>query len=355
MNRLILIGNGFDLAHGLKTSYHDFILDYLKKCLINGLSEGIRQDGYKQFPIDDYLVITIKNLRNFNQFEIDSSKSIIELKQKFLVEIKYRNFEESFFSTIINSLNSKGWIDIERFYYEELKKLYVRHVNNDKNGEKIPNIINRVSALNKQLDYIKEKLREYLNEHLRLNTIYNIREINSIIHDNLKYSMPMAQILLLNFNYTNLANKYKGVLDDVINIHGELGNNDNPIIFGYGDEVDKFYKGIEDLNENEFFKHIKSFDYLKASNYNKLLDFIETTHFEAFTMGHSLGLSDRTLLNKIFEHSNCKKIKIFYHNDYTDYRNKTYEMSRHFKDKASMREKIVPFPDCIRMPQHDDK
>ena len=25
MNRLVLIGNGFDLAHGLKTSYKDFI------------------------------------------------------------------------------------------------------------------------------------------------------------------------------------------------------------------------------------------------------------------------------------------------------------------------------------------
>ena len=25
MNRLILIGNGFDLAHGLKTKYADFI------------------------------------------------------------------------------------------------------------------------------------------------------------------------------------------------------------------------------------------------------------------------------------------------------------------------------------------
>ena len=29
MNRLIIIGNGFDLAHGLKTSYCDFIHDYL--------------------------------------------------------------------------------------------------------------------------------------------------------------------------------------------------------------------------------------------------------------------------------------------------------------------------------------
>lgn len=31
MNKLILIVKGFDLAHGLKTSYNDFILDHLKK------------------------------------------------------------------------------------------------------------------------------------------------------------------------------------------------------------------------------------------------------------------------------------------------------------------------------------
>ncbi len=28
MNRLVIIGNGFDLAHGLPTSYKDFIDDY---------------------------------------------------------------------------------------------------------------------------------------------------------------------------------------------------------------------------------------------------------------------------------------------------------------------------------------
>jgi hypothetical protein len=30
MNRLVIIGNGFDLAHGLPTSYKDFIDDYWK-------------------------------------------------------------------------------------------------------------------------------------------------------------------------------------------------------------------------------------------------------------------------------------------------------------------------------------
>lgn len=33
MNRLIIIGNGFDLAHRIETSYKDFITEYLSKAL----------------------------------------------------------------------------------------------------------------------------------------------------------------------------------------------------------------------------------------------------------------------------------------------------------------------------------
>lgn len=32
MNKLILIGNGFDLAHGLKTDYNSFIKWFVTKC-----------------------------------------------------------------------------------------------------------------------------------------------------------------------------------------------------------------------------------------------------------------------------------------------------------------------------------
>ena len=35
MNRLVLIGNGFDLAHGLKTNYEDFIYWYWKSRILN--------------------------------------------------------------------------------------------------------------------------------------------------------------------------------------------------------------------------------------------------------------------------------------------------------------------------------
>ena len=55
MNRLILIGNGFDLAHGLKTSYKDFIFWYLDTCFNNA---GI----YENTPYEDeYIYVRVQD------------------------------------------------------------------------------------------------------------------------------------------------------------------------------------------------------------------------------------------------------------------------------------------------------
>ncbi|KAA3124996.1 hypothetical protein F2A22_11265 [Alistipes onderdonkii] len=50
--------------------------------------------------------------------------------------------------------------------------------------------------------------------------------------------------LLLNFNYTKTADLYLPANSDipVNHIHGELDNEQNPVIFGYGDELDEDYK-----------------------------------------------------------------------------------------------------------------
>ena len=55
MNRIIIVGNGFDLAHGLKTKYEDFINWYWKQCGYNLLhcSEKEMSDGLCSFKIKD--------------------------------------------------------------------------------------------------------------------------------------------------------------------------------------------------------------------------------------------------------------------------------------------------------------
>ena len=55
MNRIVLIGNGFDLAHGLKTSYKNFIDWYWKdwgEKLLHGLNKT-ETDGLCSFMIKD--------------------------------------------------------------------------------------------------------------------------------------------------------------------------------------------------------------------------------------------------------------------------------------------------------------
>jgi hypothetical protein len=101
-------------------------------------------------------------------------------------------------------------------------------------------------------------------------------------------------------------------------------------------------------------RFIKSFGYFENSNYRDLIRFIDSDIFEVFIWGHSCGLSDRTLLNMIFEHENCKLIKIFYHKkaDGTDnYTQLTQEISRHFKDKGMMRKKILSKDKSMPLPQ----
>ena len=70
MNRLILIGNGFDLAHGLKTGYNDFIIWYLKKCFKSAEESGSYDDG----------LINIRGLSSWSiaQGKVQSVEDFIE-------------------------------------------------------------------------------------------------------------------------------------------------------------------------------------------------------------------------------------------------------------------------------------
>ncbi len=52
MNRLIIIGSGFDIAQGIETNYYDFILDNLKTCLIKCSESGnfmITTSNFEEF------------------------------------------------------------------------------------------------------------------------------------------------------------------------------------------------------------------------------------------------------------------------------------------------------------------
>lgn len=107
MNRLIILGNGFDLAHGLKIRYSDFILDLLKH-EIGESFDNSDNDDYTE--VKTYQKESIKIVRKGNM-RIDDT-----VRRKFCT---ISNFEEldtfiKEFDIVISSSNSSS-IFIETF------------------------------------------------------------------------------------------------------------------------------------------------------------------------------------------------------------------------------------------------
>jgi len=385
MNRLILLGNGFDLAHGLPTRYGDFIFKYCKEeilcCLkdhyINKKStfdesfldlKYIEKTGIIMSVSDQYKnvknqIIDKDDLLSLFGNEIDwtsihcknsdSSKSI---------KRSYMECSNSFVYNLITGNNGRNWSDIEAYFYNQLMDcLGLDNLNSTITKEK-DEILKNVSTLNIEFANVIGALGNYLSEYVEKKHVFEPQqEFIDILSGNEK----TKSTLVLNFNYTKTVDMYLPYLQkhnptQHIQIHGKLKYyRENPMIFGFGDEYDKLYKVLEEYNDNALFHHIKSFGYFRTNNYKNMESFVESEPYEIFLIGHSCGLSDRTLLKYLFEHQHCQSIKIFHYqdkkNDFfksrNNYINVTQEISRHFKDKAEMRNKIVPFEKLDFCPQ----
>lgn len=404
MNRIILIGNGFDLAHGLKTSYKNFMdwywdewIERLRKSTSYTQTDDLCKFIYKDHDTNWYTFF----YTYFSSFDkLDWKQVLSKMEESAYINIIACHFLQN----ICKSIEYNNWVDIEMEYYNLLKK---RTICSDEYNSSH-------KELNEQLDSLKTKLCKYLkslsiNKELIKNSVtekiycpitpcdisindkdgfishiehwmntskeewaYRFRQYDTetfdqdatfedlerikkeankdLFNDSTYKRFPKEilypdNILLLNFNYTNTAKLYLKEKSgfELNHIHGSL-ENPNGIIFGYGDEMDDEYPVIKKRNDNELLKNMKTIRYSETDNYRKMLSFIESAPYQIFIMGHSCGNSDRTLLNTLFEHDNCVSIKPYYHKkeDGTDnYIELVQNISRNFTDMKKMRDRVV--------------
>lgn len=211
---------------------------------------------------------------------------------------------------------------------------------NNNNDE---NLIYILKAYSKNIKETLKKIREFEALHKHQITNMGIESINC--NDFPLDLFYPDNILLLNFNYTRTADLYlpNEEIFKVNHIHGDLSDKSN-IIFGYGDELDDNYKNILKQDNNEYLKNIKSINYLNSTNYREMLSYIESSPYQIYIMGHSCGLSDKTLLNTLFEHDNCVSIKPFYYinnEGFDNYTEIVQNISRNFTDMKLMRDRVV--------------
>ncbi len=407
INRLIIIGNGFDLAHDMKTKYKDFVNGYLRQRINEhrvSISPKKTEDKLMSIiPSND----SVEHLYNY----LDTRKP-----KENLDRVRACGYEvqlSPFFDKIIEEIENKNWVDIEYAYYEYLRDICNKpELSKEEVSEKIDELNEEMKCITSELvKYLQVQNEEYENTEeaeMILEIIRPLRsqemavsaekywkefvvqrENNSTYQDRTKYfrandfyvelkyksddetdvyKLFPEKVFLLNFNYTTyIEPKFDIILPDlpvvsfdkdqlVCHIHGDL-NDENSIIFGYGDDSDEMYKKLLDKNDNRFLENDKTVKYLGSARYRNFLGFIESAPFQVCIMGHSCGISDRTLLNTIFQHENCVSIKpYFYKNgDNNDYYEIIKNISRCFDDKKLMRDRVVNKEFCEPLPQPGKK
>jgi hypothetical protein len=318
MQKLFIIGNGFDLAHGLKTSYIDFLTDL-------EINVNKTPDEYSDILRSDF--IETKHIGIQPEWGI--------FKNKILGYLSKGQIHEK-------------WCDIELFYFQLLLEL-------DKSIRDRVLPFNSPLEINIDLHRVKKYLQIYLVKEQE-----KFKELDAINY--LFSTYNSHQTLVLNFNYTNTVSKYLEKYTNIqqINIHGELNNELNPIIFGFA-ASDEESKLLIDKNDNEYMRNIKKLNYRLTNNDQKLKTLMNdfSTGIDIFILGHSCGISDRLILSQIFNHKKSETILPFYFKDREGYLQTMINIDRIIDDYSKSVNnpksfhKLRNFPHCTSMIQHN--
>lgn len=326
MNILIL-GNGFDLAHGLPTKYEDFlefidVYEEYKTILKPGefiesawrAEKGLRQD---------YLLY-LGNL-------CDQKNKIFNRLTEMISDNVWINYFQSIRATM-QLEGREGWIDFEReisVIVQELDSFHSEMVDNLKNGQKItfltdygyeklekffisgeePDTLAEIASMKdrmlKDLDRLTRALEIYLNDFVNQQRVENtLPEIEKLKVDK-----------VLSFNYTNTYERIYGTANPSIAyayIHGEAkiehDKESGRLVLG----IDEYLTG-DDRNKNtEFIQFKKFFQRIYKKTGSEYIDWLKeygNNNFETnsgrpgerlniYIFGHSLDVTDKDVLQR---------------------------------------------------------
>ncbi len=394
-NKIFLIGNGFDLSHGLPTRYVDFITWYLKDCCLKAIDGGVYSDDCLSVRINKgYFYGLRKDLSEQIEsfFEKNEIWGFVVKKQgitittntfgrsrdtNWSIKIEPKN---EFCSNLLSNCLNADWSGIEfeinRIMLKEHSALIESRTKimiDRSTNQAYQSSLQRIKLLNSSIYHLKSKLIEYLslNNNPEINKYeLLLNEVNNEwgnIYKNSSFQtyengkireIPNPKVyrsvLFLNFNYTTyfehqIVKEFESKFEDeytdleTIFIHGDLGEPIDNIVFGVGDENKETYSEIESLYDNDWLVPLKTFNYFRNEKYQQLLGFIAKGDYDIYVIGHSCSTTDRTLLNMLFENDACKKINVYHYSGIDSYLATSYNIARNFNDKVRLRKVLQPF------------
>lgn len=341
MKRVIVIGNGFDIAMGCNSSVVDFLLWIYKRELTS-----IRAHDQKTTKL-----FLLKN-GQFPQFTLGFDNFIancVDLQQmRERVEDRILQLNDKLLRGILDSGRVKGWYDIEQTYFDQLLEL-----------TKYPKTIDeqKITSLNESLSRITFLLNDFLIEQsdkISSNRIAPLKQtfesLNGRRELGLMMNKHLEQVIFINFNYTDILQKMVDSSRNltsatIFHIHGSLNRGDSPqnIIVGFGDDQSEAFKQLESLQRHDVMKYIKTFNYSRDSIVVDILNICDADEYSLYIIGHSCSDTDRTIMKSLINHKNCLKIRLYHKGNQEDFLKRNVAVSRFIEDKEIRLKKILQY------------
>ena len=306
MEKLFIIGNGFDIAHDLKTNYlyfkkfvyqqaygKDELLESLQgenaiKLYLSGVDEEILLE-----EIDDYCILEMQTSLDLYPDDVDLYKLLYQLMGQITETEKFwSDFEEKLANFKKVSIATMDFLDDE----------------GDLNGSMMANNANEIGEiLAEYIDYSLNKLFK-----LWIEETYSDWKDRILTKDEESQSkllkdtvLKNSDALFINFNYTKtLEDLYRIPEEQVFHLHGVIGG--EKFIFGHGfdDEVSDFNPLDVGAYLEEVVIKLKKPVENVLSNYNELferLSSVKEIYFIGFGIRSEQRWVDSPYLKAIFK------------------------------------------------------
>ena len=273
--KLFVIGNGFDLFHGLPTTYYD-LREYFRRPIEYHDWLGVSPDAYYLNPIvimDDLIMDTIFEDWDISEkrvaVNINKSAPLNKLQSKILkgrgIPVVDRTFLWSDFEGVLGRIDFSEYLKDEEYGSYSIKNAF---------------------------ESLQSVFPKWIN---------SIDITNTMPNSNFKKLIDCTQDLFLTFNYTKTLEKiYNIPTENICYIHGKCGEK---LIFGHsGLNEDDFLNknaisGFENFAEeifNDFTKEDKNILRRQKDFFERLVE-VE----KIYVMGFSFSSCDLRYINEI--------------------------------------------------------
>ncbi|CYU96360.1 Uncharacterised protein [Streptococcus suis] len=283
VQKYVIVGNGFDLNLGIKSSYNSFL----------------------EFMAKEHSLSTPEEYYHFNSL--------------FVKEFDGRKF---------------NWADFETLYEDKVFSI------NTADFEKFQ-AVNEMDKLNQDLSNLELEFYNYLQQVYRSwkQSLPIDLQLNPV------YENLFCKAHVINFNYTNSLSDLKlaEIATEVYQLHGSL--NQANIIFGGGlvGHESSSLLHVEGSLKNDKMVRVKRDSFI-FSEFDRLHDsFKDKVDFDLYILGHSLASSDLPFLRRYLLHA--RRIYLFYFEN--DFEEKLKILNSQFERDVLEKVRLVTFLDIL--------